>query len=182
MAEMTAVDAPVVDDLDERFEAFVVSYRERAVRLAWRLVGGDAAAAEDVAQEAFVSAYRALGRFRAEASLGTWFYRILVRKAYSHRRWKSVRDRWSGDSADPPDPAAAPAGDPALRRRIARALDTITRRQREAFVLVHLEGFTAREAAEVMGAREGTVKSHLHRALQHLRRELAEFDPSGETR
>jgi len=174
------------EDLEQSFEAFVVSHRERAVRLAWRLVGGDDAAAQDVAQDAFVRAYRALASFRGEASLSTWFYRILVRQAHSHRRWRAVRDLWSSDRAsdanDPSDPRGVPEGDPALRRRIASALDDLTRSQREAFVLVHLEGFTVRETAGLMGRSPGTVKSHLHRALQHLRRELADLGRAGDTR
>ena len=67
-AEAVALDAEATRaDLEERFQALVGTHRERAVRLAWRLVGGDDAAAEDVAQEAFVRAYRALPRFREEA-------------------------------------------------------------------------------------------------------------------
>ena len=165
--------------LDERFHAFVSSHRERAVRLAWRLVGGDAAAAEDVAQDAFVRAHQALGRFREESSLATWFYRILVRQASSHRRWRAVRERWLGGAeTDVCDPASAAEADPALRRRIARALDALTRRQREAFVLVHLDGFTVGEAAEILRTPTGTLKSHLHRALVKLREELSDLRPA----
>jgi RNA polymerase sigma-70 factor (ECF subfamily) len=51
----------------------VNDHRDRALRIAWRLLGRDAAAAEDVAQEAFVRAYRGLGSFRGEAELATWF-------------------------------------------------------------------------------------------------------------
>jgi RNA polymerase sigma-70 factor (ECF subfamily) len=182
MNQTAALDALATPSLEERFEAFVSSHRERAVRLAWRLLGGDDAAAEDVTQDAFVSAYRALGRFRGEASLSTWFYRILVRKAHSHRRWRAVRELWNGEAGDPPDPVALPPGDPALRRRIADALGSLSRRQREAFVLVHLEGFTVRETATLMRSREGTVKSHLHRALRHLRLELADIEASGDAR
>jgi len=82
--------APV--DLEERFNAFVASHRDRARGLAWRLVGGDLDAAEDVVQDAFVKAYRALGRFREDSSLETWFYRILVNQAHKHRRWRAVRE------------------------------------------------------------------------------------------
>ncbi|MEN8183258.1 MAG: RNA polymerase sigma factor [Myxococcota bacterium] len=159
--------------------AFVASHRDRALRLAWRLVDGDADAAEDVTQEAFVRAYRALGRFRAESSLGTWFYRILVREAARHRRWRGVRERWQALSRSEVQPPRMPArGDPALRRRIADALSRLSQRQREAFVLVHLEGFTVRETAEFLDKPEGTVKSHLHRALRTLRRELRDLRES----
>jgi RNA polymerase sigma-70 factor (ECF subfamily) len=161
---------------EEYFGAFVASHRERARRLAWRLVGGDEAAAEDVTQDAFVKAYQALGNFRGDASLETWFYRILVRQAHNFRRWRAVRDLWSGVwEEDPPDPSLGGLGDPGLRRRIASALDRLSRRQREVFILVHLEGFTVQECAELLGKPTGTVKSHLHRALTTLRIELADL-------
>jgi RNA polymerase sigma-70 factor (ECF subfamily) len=170
-----ALQSSVSADLEARFEAFVTTHRERARRLAWRLVGGDEGAAEDVTQEAFLRAYRALGRFREESRLSTWFYRILVRQAANHRRWRAVRERLGGwGNPDAPDPQPAP-GDPGLRRRIGSALDGLTARQREVFVLVHLEEFTVRETAALLGKPEGTVKSHLHRALSHLRRELGDL-------
>jgi RNA polymerase sigma-70 factor (ECF subfamily) len=159
---------------EARFEAFVASHRERAVRLAWRLVGSDLDAAEDVVQDAFVRAYRALGRFRGEAGLGTWFYRILVRQAAHHRRWRAVRDRFGARDA-PEQGGATPYGDPGVRRRILKALENLTRAQREAFVLVHLEGFSVRESADLLGKPQGTVKSHLHRALRSLRQDLADL-------
>ena len=162
-------------ELEERFGDFVVSHRDRARRLAWRLLGGDQDAAEDVVQDAFVKAYRALGHFREDASLETWFYRILVNQAHKHRRWTAVRQRWSAPWDEEQAAAPVESGDPALRRRITRALTKLTRRQREAFVLVHFEGFTVRETGNLLGAPEGTVKSHLQRALKALRIELADL-------
>jgi RNA polymerase sigma-70 factor (ECF subfamily) len=153
----------------------MVSHRDRARRLAWRLLGGDQDAAEDVVQDAFVKAYRALGRFREDASLETWFYRILVNQAHKHRRWSAVRQRWSAVWDEEQAVAPPGAGDPALQRRITQALAKLTRRQREAFVLVHFEGFTVRETGNLLGAPEGTVKSHLQRALKALRIELADL-------
>jgi RNA polymerase sigma-70 factor (ECF subfamily) len=162
------------------FAAFVEARRERAVRVAYRMLAGDAAAAEDVAQNALLRAYGALRRFRGDASLDTWFYRILVREVQRHRRWQAVRRLWSTDAEveHVPD-SAAPAGDPGLRRRIARALAALSPGQRDAFVLVHLEGCTVAEAAQALGKATGTIKSHLHRALEALRRELADLkDPT----
>lgn len=161
--------------LEARFEALVTRHRDRAVRLAWRLVGGDVAAAEDVTQDALVSAFRGLKGFRGDAQLDTWFYRIVVRQAYSYVRWRRVRERLAAtDPHRAPDPAPVPVGDPLLRERIVRALDTLPRGQREAFVLVYMEGFTIGEAAQIMGRAAGTVHSHLHRALTKLRSQLEE--------
>ena len=173
IAEMGALPA----EREECFGTFVALQRDRARRLAWRLVGGDEAAAEDVTQEAFVRAYQALGRFRGEASLETWFYRILVRQAHNYRRWRAVRTLWQRESVEEPiDPTSAVQSDPGLRRRIAQALDQLSRRQREAFVLVYLGGFTVQECADFLGSPSGTVKSHLHRALVKMRTELADLN------
>jgi RNA polymerase sigma-70 factor (ECF subfamily) len=167
---------------ERAFAAFVAAHRDRAVGMAWRLLGGDGAAAEDVAQEAFARAFRALGSFREEAKLSTWFYRILVNEVQRHRRWRWVRERFGGampEDAEDPKPAAA--GDPALRARVADAIASLPRGQREAFVLVHLEGLSLREAGEATGRATGTIKSHLHRALRTLREQLADLDPREET-
>jgi RNA polymerase sigma-70 factor (ECF subfamily) len=175
--EAAVTEPPMAEaDLQRRFRTFVISHRDRARRLAWRLVGGDDAAAEDVTQEAFVKAYQALHRFREDASLGTWFYRILVRQAHHYRRWRTVREAWPGLWQRGQEDFAPPtSSDPLLKRRIAAALERLSRRQRAAFVLVHLEGFSVREAAGLLGKSEGTVKSHLHRALRTLRLELADL-------
>jgi RNA polymerase sigma-70 factor (ECF subfamily) len=154
----------------------VEEHNERAVRLAWRLVGGDRAAAEDVAQDAFLAAHRGLSSFRGDAALSTWFYRILVRRAANYRRWRGLRDLWAGEWREElADPRPEAHSDPALRRRIGDALGRLTRRQREAFVLVHLDGLSMREAAAIMQMADGTVKSHLHRARASLREELGDL-------
>lgn len=155
------------------FARFFERHVDRARRLAWRLVGGDEAAADDVVQEAFAKAYRGLAGFRAEARLETWLHRIVVNEAASHHRRQRLWRLLLGGV--PPEPPASRdlQGDPGLRRLITRAIRRLSRGQREAFVLVHLEGYTVREAASLCGKSEGSVKRHLHRALRRLRAELA---------
>lgn len=158
---------------EETFRIFVDRSSARALRVAWRLVGGDASEAEEVVQEAFLAAWKALPHFRGEASLDTWFFRILVRRAHNHRRWRSIRTLWSDPKKnDPEDPTSECQADPLLRVRINEALDRLSQRQREVFILVHMDGFTVREAADILRLRPGSIKSHLHRALCHLRTQL----------
>jgi len=171
----------VESDLEQRFDAFVNGYRDRAVRIAWRLLGGDPAA-EDVAQEAFVRAYRGLASFRGEAELATWFHRILVNEVRRYQRWRMLRGSRQAEDSDPdavPDPSSAVRSDPGLRRRIGAAIAALPRGQREAFVLVYLEGFSVAEAASATGRAVGTMKSHLPRALACLRTRLADLAPGG---
>lgn len=166
---------PATSDREVEFAAFVGAYRERALSTAWRLCGGDAALAEDVAQEAFIAAHKALPRFRGDSQMSTWFYRILVRTAHKQRRRRAVRDKAAvlfGREA--PRSAETVHGDAPLRGRIAAALETLSAGQRDAFVLVHMEGLTVVEAAEALGSAPGTIKSHVHRALKKLRGELAD--------
>jgi RNA polymerase sigma-70 factor (ECF subfamily) len=160
----------------EAFDAFVEARRERAVRVAYRMLAGDLAAAEDVAQNAFMRAHRALAGFRGDASVDTWFYRILVREVQRYRRWRAVRQLFSADAATaPPALDERALGDPGLRRRIGDALSSLSPTQREVFVLIHLEEFTVVETAALLGKAVGTVKSHLHRALESLRLDLADL-------
>ena len=124
------------------------------------------------------------GQNSLRVAVETWFFRILYRKALNHRRWRALRVPFDGDV----DTAVADASrldraaDAEIARRIDGALSRLSAPQRGAFVLVHLEGFTTAEAADLMGKAHGTVKSHLHRALRQLRDHLADLNPGARTR
>lgn len=116
-------------DRESRFVAFVAAHRARAVGIAWRLCG-DPVLADELAQRAFVEAWRGLDRFRDEAALATWFHTILVRQVSRHQRWQRVRN---AATAWMPRPIVqAPSGDPPLRERLQAAVDQLTEPQRQA--------------------------------------------------
>ncbi len=160
--------------------AFVTCYQDRVFTLALRLVGGDRAAAEDCAQEAFARAFRALPSFdpRGPARPSTWLCTIATRVCLDerrrHRRRPVELSAHAGvDRADPRD-AHAQAHAHALATRVERALAALPLEQRAVFVLRVLGEHSEHETAAALDVDVGTVKSRLSRARAALRLALAE--------
>ena len=136
----------------------------RAHRAAW-LVVHDAAAAEDVAQEAFLAAVRSLDRFDRRRPFGPWLHRIVVNRAIDYARARDVR-REVADAGD--RPAVARSGRSCRGTTSLAALAALAPEQRAVIVLRHLLGFTPGEIAAVLGLPRGTVNSRLRRGLDAL--------------
>jgi len=186
-ADDTAVIRAVLDGQTERYAELVDRYQQPALRLAYSLLGS-VEDARDASQEAFVSAYLSLGRFRGRSKFSTWFYRIIVNKCHDLARMRS-RLPHTVSVIGPADPEAEETifvevedhgNDPhtrATNRELARelslAIKELSIQQRVAFALHHLQGLSLEEAASVMGCRVGTVKSHVFRATESLRKALA---------
>ena len=171
----------------DAFRQLVERSNRTVYRLAYDLTG-NRHDAEDLSQEVFVRAYRALPGFRREAKWSTWIYRITVNICLDHREARSgkrVEYREDIDDELPLDAgrsAAAIMPDTEteagmIHEHIERALGRLSPKERSVFVLRHYHDLPLREIAETMQIAEGTVKSHLFRALQRLRRELAFYRP-----
>jgi RNA polymerase sigma-70 factor, ECF subfamily len=144
--------------------------------LAFRLLG-DREAMDDVLQEAYAKAFRALPRFRGEAATGTWLYRIVYNVCLDELR----RDRRVTElPLETAAPASAPdPGESAARREaLVAALAALAPDQRAAVLLVDAEGLDYPAAARVLGVRVGTLASRLSRARGSLRRALT-AEPEG---
>jgi RNA polymerase sigma-70 factor (ECF subfamily) len=139
-----------------------------AHRAAW-LVVHDAAAAEDIAQEAFLAALRALDRFDRRRPLGPWLHRIVVNRAIDWTRARALR---AESAADAVAEAPAPDAPAALDDGILSALADLGPEHRAVVVLRHLLGYTPGEIAAMLDLPRGTVNSRLRRALDALAREL----------
>ena len=135
----------------------------RAYRAAY-LVVHDAAGAEDIAQEAFLAAVRALDRFDRRRPFGPWLHRIVVNRAIDWARARSLRAEVEADEALAA-PDASPNGVPDLVRRLA----PLPPDQRAVIVLRHLLEYTPGEIAELLDLPRGTVNSRLRRGLDALR-------------
>jgi RNA polymerase sigma-70 factor (ECF subfamily) len=135
-----------------------------AHRAAW-LVVHDAAAAEDIAQEAFLSALRALHRFDRRRPLGPWLHRIVVNRAIDFARARALRREAAPDAAaerGAPDPAAG------LDDELLAALAALGPEHRAVVVLRHLLGYAPGEIAAMLDIPRGTVNSRLRRGLDAL--------------
>lgn len=180
-----AIHAVLAGDID-RYAELVDRHQDLALRLAYQMLG-NAEDAKDASQEAFVSAYRSLKRFRSGSSFSTWFYRIVVntckdvyrRQARRPRTVASVGDNalsngtsWFVDAKDPSDDPSRQLANQELGRRLTGAIGALPMKQRTAFVLHHLHGLKLEEVAAVMRCRVGTVKTHIFRANDQLRQQL----------
>jgi RNA polymerase sigma-70 factor, ECF subfamily len=145
-------------------EALFARHWDDAYRAAY-LIAHDRAAAEDIAQEAFLAALRALPRFDRSRPLRPWLHRIVVNRAIDHARARRLRREV--DPAAAPD-AAAPPPVPAGLGEAGAALARLSPEQRAVVVMRYLLELTPGEIAEALDLPRGTVNSRLRRGLDAL--------------
>ncbi len=187
-----AVSAPSDEELIGRtisgetdaFEVLVERYQKKIYRVAYSIVRSEADA-DGVTQDTFVRAFTKLARFENRSGFETWLTRIAInrsRDVLRGRRWVSL-DSMEGDRGSAAAFELADSGADSERalfsrqieKAIERAAATLSARQRTIFRLRHFEELPLEEIARMMGLRAGTVRSHLFRAVQKLRRELEEW-------
>jgi RNA polymerase sigma-70 factor (ECF subfamily) len=147
-------------------EALFRAYWPRAFRAAY-LVVHDNAAAEDIAQEAFLAAVRSLDRFDRRRPFGPWLHRIVVNRAIDHARSRALRAEAELDERHP-----APEAEGALDGTVVAALGALPPEHRAVIVLRHLLDYTPGEIAALLGLPRGTVNSRLRRGRDALAEEL----------
>ena len=154
-------------------EALFRAHWRTAHRAAYLIVR-DGAAAEDIAQEAFVSALRALHRFDRARPFGPWLHRIVVNRSIDWTRARALR-REVAEVADTEASADPPAS--AWSGAVVEALGVLDADQRAVVVLRHLLEYTPGEIARLLELPRGTVNSRLRRALDRLAVKLEEERP-----
>ncbi len=173
------------------FDALVLKYQHKVVKLVMRYVRNPAEA-EDVAQEAFIKAYRALPQFRGESAFYTWLYRIAIntaKNAVVSRDRSPVEfdlDAQNSDEAydmqgrlkDSETPEGLVLTDE-IRSTVNSAIDALPEDLRTAIVLRELEGLSYEEIAAAMGCPVGTVRSRIFRAREAIDRRLREVFEGG---
>ncbi|HEX2139120.1 MAG TPA: RNA polymerase sigma factor [Woeseiaceae bacterium] len=152
------------------FEALYRLHVDRVYGLCLRMTG-NAAEAEDCAQEAFIQAWRQLDRFRGESAFGTWLHRIAVNAVLGRmRKSRREQDRMRA-VAEVTDEAPA-VGDSGGLRDLERAMEELPSGARHVFVLNAVYGYSHEETGEMLGIASGTSKAQLHRARRLLAQQL----------
>jgi RNA polymerase sigma factor (sigma-70 family) len=157
------------------FEELVVAYQSLAFRTAF-LIAGDATDAEEAAQDGFVKAHRALGRFRSGEPFRPWLLTIVANEARNRRRTQGRRAALARRATAVP---ALPGADPeeaALaterRQRLLTAVERLGDDDRDVLACRYFLELSEAETAAALGIPRGTVKSRAHRALVRLQEEL----------
>ncbi len=161
---------------ESAFDALVERHRRRIFSLLCRLAGP--AEAEDLAQEVFLAAYKALPGFRVQSAFSTWLYRIAVHLCSHHHRRRRFDpiplDEFQRDTIREHDPEdSALTGE--MRRQVHAAIARLPYKLRLAVVLRDIHGLSYEEIARVAGCPIGTVRSRLHYATQRLASELQPY-------
>jgi RNA polymerase sigma-70 factor (ECF subfamily) len=179
--EAAAVLARARQGDGEAFRALVERHSRSAFRLAYRMTGNEQDA-EDVVQDAFLRAYKQLGRFESRANFGTWLYRIVANCSVDLMRMKQARhDMTRSESLDdatdlPAQDAPGPdrlAQSAEIQDRVREALAGLSPLERAAFTLRHHEGRSIDEISRMLGLGTSAAKHSVFRAVKKLRAALA---------
>ncbi|OPX94535.1 MAG: ECF RNA polymerase sigma factor SigE [Pelotomaculum sp. PtaB.Bin104] len=170
------------------FEELVRIHQNKVYALSLQL-SGNRDDAQDLAQEAFIRAFKALGSFRNEADFSTWLHRITVNVWLNSRRKNggkqlvSLDEPYRGeDGSEVRYEVASNDGDPLqaleekdLRGLVRTALDGLSEEHRTVLVLREIEGYSYEEISRMLGCSLGTVKSRISRAREVMRRRMTEL-------
>jgi len=186
---MEAVDAvrPSQDPIEEwlaaaragdrqALESFLKAIDQRVYTLAWRLIG-DPALAGDAAQESLWKVCRSLDRYTPGTNLWGWIYRIVVNQVHDLRRSGAARSAAASNYEREP---RVNAHDPIRQERLRHVMDAmavLTNKERNALVMIDIEGFSSSEAARLLGCLAITARTRATQARRKVRRELVRYYP-----
>jgi RNA polymerase sigma-70 factor, ECF subfamily len=163
----------------DAFEQLVRRHLKACYAVALARVG-QPADAEDVVQDAFITALQKLEECRSPDRFGSWLLEIVRNRAHNYRRYRTVRDALPLDESTAAVAMSNPERDTErveLKEHLLQALETLTELQREVILLFDFEGWPHKEIAEKLGISEGSARVHLSNARRALRSSLGVYNP-----
>ena len=184
-SEDAAAVAQVLAGDREAFALLVHRHSRSLFAIAYRVTANEQDA-EEVVQETFLRAYKSLSRFEQRANFGTWLYRIAMNCALDLKEMRDKKHPGHGmQISEDPEPGAnemqVAATDPGqeqlifggqVKKRIAEAMALLSKTERAAFVMRHMEGRSIEEISGVLGIKSNAAKNCIFRAVQKMRQEL----------
>jgi RNA polymerase sigma-70 factor (ECF subfamily) len=177
-ADDTLLIQQCLDGRPESYGALVDKYSARILNLGFAMVG-DRHQAEDIAQEAFVRAYKGLARFQRKAKFSSWLYQIALNLCKDHLKAKSRHAKSADDEqleamdSNPRDQAPRVVLQEELSGKMREAINLLPYLYRESFVLRHLQGLEYSDVAAITNVPADTVRVRAYRAREMLRHSLA---------
>ena len=154
------------------FDALVERHQREIYRLCFRYVNNHEDAS-DLAQESFVKAYKAIGRFRGDSAFSTWLYRIAVNTCLNFRAARRIAaEELSETLADPGAPVVQRMQERERSQQVREAVTRLPEKQRATLILKVYHDLTHEEVAGILGSSVGTVKANLFHAVGNLRKML----------
>jgi RNA polymerase sigma-70 factor, ECF subfamily len=192
-----AVVAQVLAGDRDAFRVLVERHSRSIFRVVYRMTGNQQDA-EEIVQETFLRAYKALARFELRSNFSTWLYRIAVNRTldFLSARKTQMSNKETYQITDHPDPEESnqvqlPAADPSperlllsdeMKRKIAGAMGLLTPAERVAFTMRHMEGRSIEEISQALNLKANAAKNSVFRAVQKLRQQLEPYASPGRGR
>jgi RNA polymerase sigma factor (sigma-70 family) len=172
----------------ERFDDLILKYRERIWSVIYHMTANREDAA-DLAQDAFIKAFRSINRFQGQSAFFTWLYRIAVNATLNHLQKAKLRRFFSLENIRDEEPVAglldqlADPGDASdrkaclneLQQKLNEAMQKLSIKHRTVVTLFEIDGLSHEEIADITGTSVGTVRSRLHYAKQLLQNDLQHY-------
>jgi RNA polymerase sigma-70 factor (ECF subfamily) len=166
--ELKLISRCVLADDRHAFGMLVEAYQPRLRRFFLNLTLGDEYLSDDLAQETFVKAYIEIRSFRGMSRFGTWLFRIGYNEFYSYKRSQHA----TSDLESAPEQSSTPIDSSEISMDVKTAMAQLSEIERTVVTLFYIDDMPLKQVAKVTGLKEGTLRSHLHRAREKMARTL----------
>jgi len=168
-------------EANNNFNEIIKAHQQKIYRIVFSLVRNEAET-DEIVQQTFILAFKCLKKFRGDSSIETWLIRIALNNTRTYFRKRKFLsffydvDGKTEDIKDETQNTEKAVENEAVKKRIAKALTKLPFRQKEVFVMKHINGLSITEISIILGIAEGSVKANIFKAIKNLRKYLEDFN------